>query len=142
MYSGSIRLPLPITNKERANPNSANVIVMAKSSLDSLARDTLRYIIFLHIIGRENETNGCFGRRLNTVDPPRMYEVFHTSLEFSSKSTERNRTLIAASGFCAVRHEPRRPHRGCRRRRRSAQGAGNQVQSELCNRDGDARVRH
>ena len=40
-----MRPALPIANKERASPNSENIITTVKSSLDFLATDTLAYII-------------------------------------------------------------------------------------------------
>jgi hypothetical protein len=40
-----MRSPLPISNKERANPKSENVKTMVKSPLDLLARAALSYMI-------------------------------------------------------------------------------------------------
>jgi hypothetical protein len=59
MYSGS-RRPFSIASKERANPKNANIATTAKSSPDSLVRDTLRYIISSGFSGRENDTDVSF----------------------------------------------------------------------------------
>jgi hypothetical protein len=56
IYSGSIRPPLPMASKERANPRSAKVSTIGKSPLDSLARYAVRYIIF-SASARERERN-------------------------------------------------------------------------------------
>jgi hypothetical protein len=51
--SGTLKPPLPIANKERANPSSVNVVTMVRSSLHSLVRVALRYIISSAIIGSD-----------------------------------------------------------------------------------------
>jgi hypothetical protein len=107
IYSGSMGPALPIANRERANPSSENVSTTVRSSLDSLARGTLRYMISSAASGARLEPVALFGEKID-VDSAGRCEITHNPPNFLQNRPERaahcaeTRQLI---GHPAARHQ-------------------------------------